>query len=272
MKTENLTYIIDNEQSGQFRAAVVIQNTEANQKLSENYITATQSLVSFEDLYSSWIGIDKGFKYINWTVPPNYNMTINHLMNFNQEPYAYIDEETGEKAGLLPQIDQILSSRLNAKITFLETNSQKDYIPAVKNGTANITTGYFLNSELNDDELIVINTSMPSNTSLVIRYDNAEGSKEWAILNTINDFDGENIGIASQYEQDDTVKTNIKGYFSNSNVRTYSNINYLFTGLVKEDIEGAVVDINAVNYYLENSDRIDYYTDNLFNNSYGILF
>ncbi len=182
MKTENLTYIIDNEQSGQFRAAVVIQNTEANQKLSENYITATKSLVSFEDLYSSWIGIDKGFKYINWTVPPNYNITINHLMNFNQEPYAYIDEETGEKAGLLPQIDQILSSRLNAKITFLETNSQKDYIPAVKNGTANITTGYFLNSELNDDELIVINTSMPSNTSLVIRYDNAEGSKEWAIL------------------------------------------------------------------------------------------
>ena len=275
MRTENLTYIIDNEQSGQFRAAVVIQNTEANQKLSENYIkeiTATQSLVSFKDLYSSWIGIDKGFKYINWTVPPNYNITINHLMNFNQEPYAYIDEETGEKAGLLPQIAQILSSRLNAKNTFLETNSQKDYIPAVKNGTANITAGYFLNSELNDDELIVINTSMPSNTSLVIRYDNAEGSKEWAILNTINDFDGENIGIASQYEQDDTVKTNIKGYFSNSNVRTYSNINYLFTGLVKEDIEGAVVDINAVNYYLENSDRIDYYTDNLFNNSYGILF
>ena len=193
-------------------------------------------------------------------------------MNFNQEPYAYIDEETGEKAGLLPQIAQIVSSRLNAKNTFLETNSQKDYIPAVKNGTSNITVGYFLNSELNDDELIVINTSMPSNTSLVIRYDNAEGSKEWAILNTINDFDGENIGIASQYEQDDTVKTNIKGYFSNSNVRTYSNINYLFTGLVKEDIEGAVVDINAVNYYLENSDRIDYYTDNLFNNSYGILF
>ena len=35
IKTENLTYIIDNEQSGQFRAAVVIQNTEANQKLSE---------------------------------------------------------------------------------------------------------------------------------------------------------------------------------------------------------------------------------------------
>ena len=274
MKTENLTYIDDDsEQNDQFKSAVVVQNTENSRQLSNRIlagINVNQNLVSFKQLYDSWLGLDKGLKYINWKVPSNSDITINYLLNFDQEPYAYKDGE--EKLGLIPQVAQMLSGRLSAKNNFIEANSQKDYISSIKNGTANITIGYFLNSELNDSELIVINTSIPSDSALVIRYENEEGSNEWKIQDSIEDFNKEDIGTVSQYEQNDTVKTKVKEYFSNSEITIYNNVNDLFSKLLQESIDGGVVDRYAISYYLENSDRIDYYSDILFNNSYGILF
>ena len=151
-------------------------------------------------------------------------------MNFDQEPYAYKDGE--EKLGLIPQVAQMLW-RLSAKNNFIEANSQKDYISSIKNGTANITIGYFLNSELNDSEIIVINTSIPSDSALVIRYENEEGSNEWKIQDSIEDFNKEDIGTVSQYEQDDTVKTKVKEYFSNSEITIYNNVNDLFSKLLQ---------------------------------------
>ena len=273
MKTENLTYLDYNEQNKQYSSGVVIGNTETSRQLSSRIlagISRRQGSVSFQQLYASWLGLDKGLKYINWTTPKNPNITINYLMNFDQEPYAYKDRD--EKLGLIPQVAQMLSGMLNAKNNFIEANSQKDYIPAIKNGTANIAIGYFLNSELNDSEIISINTSIPSDSALVIRYENDEGSNEWAIQDSIDDFNKENIGAVSQYEQDDTVENVVKEYFSNSEITLYNNVNDLFSHLLREDIEAGVVDRYAVPYYIENSDRIDYYSDKLFNNSYGILF
>ena len=64
MKTENLTYIDDDsEQNDQFKSAVVVQNTENSRQLSNRIlagINVNQNLVSFKQLYDSWLGLDKG--------------------------------------------------------------------------------------------------------------------------------------------------------------------------------------------------------------------
>ena len=275
MRTETLTYIDDTEGYKEFRPAVVLKNNEESKRLSNlvlAQIRESTKITSFKDLYDGWIGVDKGLKYVNLTQNESANTTANYLMNFNQEPYAYIDNKTKQKTGMLLQVAQMMSGTFSIKNNFLEANSQKDYIPSIKNGTANITTGYFLYSELNDSELIVINTTIPSDTSLIIRYENSEDSNDWSIFNSVEDFNGEVIGTVSQYQQEDTVKANIKKCFSDSTIETNNSVNNLFSSLLREDYEGIVVDENAVPYYVANSDRIDCYNDTLFNNSYGILF
>ena len=270
IRTEDLTYIDDEQTSKEFKSAFLMAKNPKGQWIYNNFANSAKNF-DLDSLYNRWIGIDKGFKYIDRTEIPNPLDTINFLANFNQEPYSYIDEN-GEKSGLFPQIFQKSASLLNINFNILESYSRNDCLPSIENGTADLTCTYFLESELDENKFLFVDTDMPSDTCLGIRYQNSEESKIWFIWNSVGDFNGESIGTVSQYQQDDSVIKNVQGFYTKSEITLFNNINDLMSELLRENQDGAVVDIHAVKYYQENSDRIDYYSDNLFNNSYGILF
>ena len=117
IRTEDLTYIDDEQTSKEFKSAFLMAKNPKGQWIYNNFANSAKNF-DLDSLYNRWIGIDKGFKYIDRTEIPNPLDTINFLANFNQEPYSYIDEN-GEKSGLFPQIFQKSASLLRYAFRYL---------------------------------------------------------------------------------------------------------------------------------------------------------
>ena len=215
---------------------------------------------------SNWLGVDEGLKYINKTANnPTQNLSI--LVNFNQQPFAY--KENNEQKGLIVNLLYGFANALHYNLELKETNTVEDFIPAVKNGSVNASVGYVIKEEIsNDDSIYLIKTPVNATTVSVIRYDDSINSTVWGIPNSIKDFDGEYLGCLEGEE--DLLISLFPESEEKINTSTYSN--ELFNLLLKEDIDGILLDKIILNYYLKNNDRVAYYEDILANNSYGFSF
>ena len=273
MESDYLTYIQieDDEISSNIRNAIVMKNNSKNLEIIArlgNELNEETYLEYLEVLRKNWLGLDEGLKHVDKTIPENPARNTSFLLNFDQEPYAYY--KNGEQAGIIPQALYYIGNQQNLNVTIKETLSNDDLIPAVKNGSVDRVAGHFLKSELDDEEIIAIDAPIGAETCYVIRYDNHEYSTDWGIADEIDEailMDYMEIGMIFGQErdfyEDFWIFFTLIGYYLPNDM-----INDIFN----ETLVGGVLDINLLDYYMEKSDRITYFDDILYNNSYGILF
>ena len=266
MYTENLTYInIEDEDNKKEYESGFLMKSDKNKIKNELELLFNGSNTNqLYDLLSNWLGVDEGLKYVDKNVEnPKDNLTI--LVNFNQPPAAY--KENNEQKGLIIQLLYAYAQKLNYNLDIKETNTVEDFIPAVINNTVDTSVGYFYKEDINNS-FYLVKTPVNATTVSIIRYDNAINSTEWGIPNSIEDLDGENLAVLSG--QEDLIKELFPE--SKDKIRTYKSPNELFNLLLKEDVDGILIDKIIVDFYEKNNDRITSYEDILTNNSYGFSF
>ena len=272
MGSDSLTYIQlpDDELSSSFENAVIMKNTSKNLEISSNIQKALNQ--NFSDyinvLMQNWIGLDEGLKYVDKTIPENPGRNVSFLLDFNQEPFAY--HKDGEQTGLTLQALYYIGRLQNLNITIKETLSNDDLIPAVKNGSVDRAVGLFSKSQLDDEEIIKVNIPIESETCYVIRYDNQEYSVDWGVVDEMDEallMDSMDIGMIygqhADFYEDFWIFFNLVGYYLPNN---------MINDILNETLVAGVIDINLYEYYILQSDRLTYFDDILYNNSYGILF
>ena len=272
MGSDSLTYITlpDDELSSNFENAIIMKNTSKNLEISSNIQKGfNQNFSEYLDvLIQNWIGLDDGLKYVDKTIPENPGRNVSFLLDFNQEPFVY--HKDGEQTGLTLQALYYIGRLQNLSITIKETLSNDDLIPAIKNGSADRAVGLFLKSQLDDEEILKIDIPMESETCYVIRYDNHEYSVDWGIVDEIDEallMDSIEIGMIfgqhADFYEDFWIFFDLIGYYLPNN---------MINDILNETLVGGVLDIYLLEYYLEQSDRLTYFDEALYNNSYGILF
>ena len=265
MYTDNLTFFqVEEELTENYTFGVLMHNN--NTRLAQNLTSffTGPSAPYLMSIYNNWLGLDEGLIFIP-KIPKSPNSTQEICVtNFNQPPLAY--KTDGEQLGMIPFFFQYFGNLSNFNISVKETMTDEDYAPMIKNGTVDAAFG-FINKEDVNDTLMVVKSPFSAKASLAIRYENSEESKKWEIPNKISDFNGLNLGALNG--QEDLVK----GIFPNSNITGYSELITLFNGLLKERVEGVLVDKILLEYFKKRSSRITSYDDILVqNNSYGISF
>ena len=271
MYTENLRYIPATELDGkkEYDSGFIVdsKNAQLIEDLEFSFSAFKgQYSNQRDDLINNWIGVDEGFKYIDKNLSDS-SKTLNILLNTNQRPYAY--RENNEIKGMIVQLIYEFAKFFKYKLNIIDTNTVEDFIPAVKNGSVDISVGYVLNEDISKEtSLKLMTTQISSATIYVIRYDNSINSTEWTIPSSVEEFDGEALGCLKPDED------LMKSIFPESEKKIISSSypNELFNYLLRETTDGVLVDKIILDYYLKNTDRLSYYDDILSNNSYGILF
>lgn len=266
MNSENLTYLnLGDEEEEYYKGGIIVLNNNTNLKSGLENLTKSEYMKYYIFNLNAWLGVDEGLKYFDKNIPyPNQNLTV--LANFNQPPYAY--KENGEQKGIIPMFFYNFGRYYNYSIHIIETMNDEDLVNAVKNGTVNASIGYIINDDLiNEDSLYCIDFPMNTSRVTIITYDNSINSTEWSIPNSVNEFNTENLGVLTEQEG------KLKQLFPNVNVIKTSYVpNDLFNELLKENIDGILIDENIVDYYKKHSNRISSYPDKLPNNIYGFSF
>ena len=286
MYTENLTYIEVNNATNYYDFGIVMkkENTALNKAFSSlfNVLRGVESnnnsLINdsttdlneyyffMDRVYNDWIGVDEGLKVLP-NFPKSSNTTYKCLVNFNQPPLAY--KENNEQKGIIPLFAIFNAYLANVNFDLIETTTDEFYIPEVKNGTVDSAFGYIYKGEL-DDNVSFVQSPFNLTPIAIIRYDNSENSKKWLIPNSVQDFNGEKLG--SLNNQKDLLKQ-LFPKTEDSQIQTARDQNKLFNLLLKEQVEGILIDKIMLDYFKNHSKRISSYDDILVNNnSYGILF
>ena len=266
MNSENLTYLdLQNEEEEDYKGGIVVLNNNTHLKSGLENLTKSDYMKYYITNLNAWMGVDEGLKYINKNIPyPKQNLTV--LVNFNQRPYAY--KENGEQKGIIPMFLYYFGRYYNYSIHIKEAMDDEDLTYAVKNGTVNASIGYIINDDLiNEDNLYCIDFPMNVSRVAIIRYDNSINSTEWEIPNSVSDFSTGKLGALTEQEG------KLKELFPKASVVKTSHIpNDLFNELLKENIDGILIDENIVEYYKKHNSRITSYPDKLANNVYGFSF
>ena len=104
----------------------------------------------------------------------------------------------------------------------------------------------------------------------MIRFDNHKESLDWGLVEELDEallldyiYIGMIQGQDADFNEDFGILFNLIEYYLPNN---------MIIDIFNETIHGGVIDINLLEYYMEKSDRITYFDDVLYNNSYGILF
>ena len=184
-----------------------------------------------------WLGINYQIQYINKTLSGE-NGTINVVTILNNPPYSYRDK-SGEITGA--DIDFIygFAKDHGYQINMIIANSQDEEIEFLKNKSADIAIGAFPIRNDKRNEINFSNVWHPGEVATLVRYENLpESARLGPFYENAKDFDGESLGILKDSSFEDLTKSN----FLNSKY-TYINGTFeLFQALLKEDIEGFLMD------------------------------
>ena len=162
-----------------------------NNSLINDSTTDLNEYYFFMDrVYNDWIGVDEGLKVLP-NFPKSSNTTYKCLVNFNQPPLAY--KENNEQKGIIPLFAIFNAYLANVNFDLIETTTDEFYIPEVKNCTVDSAFGYIYKGEL-DNNVSFVQSPFNLTPIAIIWYDNSENSKKWLIPNSVQDFNGEKLG------------------------------------------------------------------------------
>jgi len=219
------------------------------------------------EITAKWLGVNYQVKYIDKNLAGN-NGILNIVVKPNDLMYCYKDDN-GELSG--PDIEVIyeFARKYGYKLNIIEVNTYDEQVDFLKNKSADIAVGNFIIRDDKRNDVNFSNTVYPSPISTVIRYENLPKSVNWTIYDSIEDFDGETLGIISNSPYENITKDK----FPNSKYKYYDNISSPFQDLLLENIEGFLIDEPMVDHFrLLYPEILDYYTTDLLNIQYSFGF
>ena len=230
-----------------------------------NDILGNRTLI--DEIGIKWLGVNYQTKYIDKNLAGN-NGILNIVVKANDLMYCYKDDN-GELLG--PDIEVLYEfARKNGyKLNIIEVNTYDEQVDFLKNKSADIAVGNFIIRDDKRNDVDFSNPFHPAPISTVIRYENLPESVNWTIYDSIEDFDGETLGIISNSPYENITKDK----FPNSKYKYYDNISSPFQDLLLENIEGFLIDEPMVDHFrLLYPEILDYYTTDLLNIQYSFAF
>ena len=200
MNSENLTYInltSDEFKDFDFGCVISKKNQWLIDGIKEVFIT-TRIFINF--FTHNWLGVDETVKDLNKTLMnPNPELNFTYLSNFNTPPYAYLDENN-EEVGLLTELLYEYARYYEKGISLKKTFTDEDLIPSVINSSVDMSVGSVILSDVDTEIAEFVKSPINATPITIIKYDNAEASLEWYLPNSIQEFDGINIGTLNDHE------------------------------------------------------------------------
>jgi len=199
---------------------------------------------------------------------PNPELNFTYLSNFNTPPYAYLNENN-EEVGLLTQLLYEYARYYEKGISLKKTFTDEDLISSVINSSVDMSVGSVILSDVDTEIAEFVKSPINATPITIIKYDNAEASLEWYLPNSIQEFDGINIGTLNDHEG---LINHIFPNTKQNQIYTFLQANEMFNNLLSERIDAILTDELLVEFYDKLSSRISFYKEKLWNNSYGISF
>ena len=200
----------------------------------------------FTERTNTWKNLNLEEQYIDTNLSGNKGQ-INVVNLLNRYPYSYLDTTTNELMGLDLDFLYSFAREKGYTLKLTQIKSLEEAITALTNGSADIAVGFIIKEEGQSD-IIYTNTLYEDKFSLIVRTENIQKSLEWINpKNSINDFDGENIGIITGGSYNELTKTTFPN--SESKFKNVDSIVELFELLLREEITGFLMDGPLVQYY-----------------------
>ena len=264
----NLTQIISKDlseiegEANKLKYSFVCEkNSNIYQKLVE-FQNLNKQNGRFSETYYKWMRINEDGYYINKKLTRN-NGNVKALV-FYYPPFVFKDEK-GELVGSTIQFLYGFCGYNGYQLDLKMTASIDELDQAIKNKSFDIVN-YFVQDDASSEYSYFIFDELPLNP--IIRFSNYPDSTIWSIYESPKEFDGEILGCLNKYSFEYLYKEN----FPNSNVKYYDNNYDLLYYLLKEEIEGFLIDETiAKNSAKKFPDRITYFDMNV-TNDLGFAF
>ena len=195
--------------------------------------------------------------------------TINVVALENNPPYSY-KNKSGDLTGDEIEFIYDFAREYGYQINMIVAANQDEEIELLKNKTADIAISTLAVREDKNDDISYSNVIYKGTNTALVRYENLpESVEEILFYNESKDFDGETLGIIKDSSVVDLTKKN----FPESNVVYYDGTFEVFQGLLKEEIEGFLIDEPYAEYFHAlYPDRLTYFPDKYDENQYGFGF
>ena len=223
---------------------------------------------SSEHKRNVWLGTNFQMIHISKTLSGE-NGTINVVTLENNPPYSY-KNKSGDLTGDEIEFIYDFAREYGYQINMIVAANQDEEIELLKNKTADIAISTLSVREDKNDDISYSNVIYKGTTTALVRYENLpESVEEILFYNESKDFDGETLGIIKDSSVVDLTKKN----FPESNVVYYDGTFEVFQGLLKEEIEGFLMDEPYAEYFHAlYPDRLTYFPDKYDENQYGFGF
>lgn len=209
-----------------------------------------------QETHYKWMGINEDGYYINKTLVRN-NGILKALV-FYYPPYAFKDEK-GELVGSIVQLLYGFCGYNGYQLDLKMTTSINELDQAIHNKTFDLVNYFNPEYSLSEYSYLIFD-EFPLNP--IIRYSSHPNSTIWDIYDSPEQFDGEPLGCINNYSFEYLYKEK----FPNSKVDYYDNNYDLLYFLLREDIEGFLIDETIAKINVKKfPDRITYFDMNVTN-------
>ena len=263
MFTNDISKISDLVELIQIGFGVQKDNKELTEQINnllqdKNYITIMNSE------RAKWLGINYLIKTLDRNLTGE-NGTLNVSVRLKNEPYSYRDEN-GNILGSEISFLYALAKQNGYNLNLIEADTYDEQIRCLKNKSADIAAGFFQIRDDKRDEINFSNPMHPCGLIAFIRYENLEDNIEWDFYESIEELNGEDLGVFKDSSFVDLTSNN----FKDSKIKEYESTFELYQALLLEEIEGFLIDEPSAEYFeLLYPDRLTYFRENFEENEYA---
>ena len=263
MFTNGISKISDLVELIQIGFGVQKDNKELTEQIN-NLLQDKNYLTIMNSERAKWLGINYLIKTLDRNLTGE-NGTLNVSVRLKNEPYSYRDEN-GNILGSEISFLYALAKQNGYNLNLIEADTYDEQIRCLKNKSADIAAGFFQIRDDKRDEINFSNPMHPCGLIAFIRYENLEDNIEWDFYESIEELNGEDLGVFKDSSFVDLTSNN----FKDSEIKEYESTFELYQALLLEEIEGFLIDEPSAEYFeLLYPDRLTYFRENFEENEYA---
>ena len=263
MFTNGISKISDLVELIQIGFGVQKDNKELTEQIN-NLLQDKNYLTIMNSERAKWLGINYLIKTLDRNLTGE-NGTLNVIVRLKNEPNSY-KGENGEILGSEISFLYALAKQNGYNLNLIEADTYDEQIRCLKNKSADIAAGFFQIRDDKRDEINFSNPMYPCGLIAFIRYENLEDNIEWDFYESIEELNGEDLGVFKDSSFVDLTSNN----FKDSEIKEYESTFELYQALLLEEIEGFLIDEPSAEYFeLLYPDRLTYFRENFEENEYA---
>ena len=218
-----------------------LQKENTNLKTEIDEFIANNKEKLFKDLVLKWDLVNNEAGYIDKDLKGE--KTLNVIAKIDSSPYSFLRQFDNELIGAEVEFIYEFAKQYGYQLKFTETNSYDEQFTALKDKTADIALGFFVIKD--DKDISFSNILYTGNINLIVRYQHLNESIDWALYSSVEDFNGEKIGIQAGTFYGDLTKNMLP----DSEFVTQDLFPNLVKDLLLEETEGFIFDKPIVEYF-----------------------